>query len=361
MMLHRAPRSAAAPLAVFACLILLTGIAEGASPRLDRAERTGYLQWLHSLERSVAAREAAGAEEQRLLYPFDQPAQDGFAPRPFRHLAISKAVLELEAIWSDRDSHPSPLAALANARNYVHLSEYDSALVWYEITDRADRQGRFRDDVARESLAAALAAGDSLAAARGLTNTLGAAELADRSGEVVVAYRWLLTNRDARSLDHLIRKVAAKDSLLTPRLRFWHARALAWRERHAEALDQLRQLVAAGALSQGLEESERAWVLTEVPDLYLMLDDTAAAADLYGILAGSELGELALWGTYQLAGTALMTGDYAAAAAGYRRVCEAERHGPWQDRACATVGLAENLARLRKEGEPYGAAAFYAR
>ncbi|MCP4572077.1 MAG: hypothetical protein GY838_06955 [bacterium] len=361
MMLHRALRTTAGPLAVLGVVLLLAGASAGEPERLDGRERLGYLQWLHSLERTVAAREAGGVQEERLLYPFDLPSWEGDDPRPYRHLAIGKAVLELEEIWADREHHPSPLAALSNARNYVHLSEYDSALVWYEITERADKEGRFSEDVARESLAAALAAGDSLGAARGLTNTLGATEIARRADEVVVAYRWLLTNRDARSLDHLIQKVAAEDSLLTPRLRLWHARALAWREQPAECLAQLRLLVAGGALSQGLEESERTWVVTKVPDLYLVLDDVDAAADLYGALASSSLEELSLWGAYQLAGTALMTADYSGAAAGYRRVCEGERHGPWQDHACANAALAENLERLRKEGEPYGAAAFYQR
>lgn len=359
MCLHRALRTTAGYPAAILAVLLIAGVAAGDSPRLDSAERTGYLQWLHSLERTVAAREAGGAVEQRRLFPFDQPYWNADDPQPYRHLAISKAVLELEDMWSEREHHPSPLAALANARNYVHLSEYDSALVWYEITSRADTEGHLRDDVTRESLAAALAAGDSLAAVRGLTNTLGAPAIARRADEVVTAYRWLLTNRDARSLDHLIRKVAAEDSLLTPRLRFWHARALSWRERPDLCLEQLRILVAGGALSHGLDESERTWVVTKLPDLYLVQGDLTAASELYGILAGSSLENIALWGTYQVAGTSLMNADYAAAAAGYRRVCEAERLGAWQDQACANAVLAEKLERLREEGEPYGAAAFY--
>lgn len=359
MLSHRARRIAAGRLTALAVVFLLAGAATGGTYRLTDSARTRYLQWLHSLEKTVAAREDGGQAEQRLLFPFDVPDWGGEDPQPYRHLAIGKAVLELEKVWSDRGRYPAPLAALSHARNYVNLSEYDSALVWFEITARADTAGRFREDVARESLAAALAAGDSLAAARHLTGALGATTVASRAEEIVLAYRWLLANRDARSLDHLIQKVAAEDTLLTPHLRFWHARALGWRERHAACLDQLARLVAAGGLSLGLDEQERTWVLTKVPDLYLMLGDLEAARDLYGVLAASQLEEVSLWGAYQLAGTDLMSADFTAAVSGYRRVCEGKRYGTWQDHACANAALAENLERLRAEGEPYGAAAFY--
>ncbi len=345
---------------VLACGMMLALAATGAVA-LDTSERDGYLMWLHSLEQTAAGREAAGQEEQRLLFPFDRPAWgEGDETTPYRHLAISKAVVELEELWTDRRHGPAPLVALANARNYMNLSEYDSALVWYEITARADSAGRFVRDVARESLAAAMAAGDSLGTARRITNTLGATDIDRRTSEAVLAYRWLLVHRDARVLDLLIDKVTAADGLLDPPLRFWHARAMAWRGRHAESLDQLMDLVAgSNGRSFGLGEDERAWVLTAIPELLFLDGKTASARELYRHLAASSLQELAMWGRFQLAGLDLASARYRSAEEGFTAVCEGIRFGSWHDRACDLKDLVRQMVRIRAEGEAYGTAAFY--
>ena len=347
-------------LRVLACGLLLALAATGTGA-LENSERDGYLVWLHSLEQTVAARDASGVEERLLLFPFDRPAWgEGDDTTPYRHLAIGKAVTELEELWSDREHDLPPLLALANARNYMNLSEYDSALVWYEITARADTDGRFAREVARESLAAAMVAGDSLGTARRITNTLGVTDIDRRTGEAALAYRWLLVNRDARAIDLMIEKVAAADSLLTPPLRFWHARALAWRERHGESLAQLMTLVAGGnGLSYGLDESERGWVLVAIPDLLYLQGESTQARELYRHLASSSLEKLAMWGRYQVAGIDLANARYRAAVTGFTAVCEGTRFGSWQDMACDLRELAREMERIRAEGEPYGTAAFY--
>lgn len=359
MMLEKAKRSAQWVL----CGLLLGTTFAFAAADLDDAGRYGYLQWLHSLDRTVEARVGAGQDEQRLLFPFSLEGWNADdAATPFRHLAISKAVTELEELWVDRERGPSPLVALSNARNYVHLSEFDSALVWFEITAKADTAGRFTRHIAREGLAAAMAAGDSLGAARRVTNTLGVSDIADRSGEAALAYRWLLVNRDARAIDLMIDKVAAADTSMTPELRFWHARALAWRERRGESLDHLQHLLTtANGRTMGLSETERSWVLVAVPDLLYLQGDVGAARELYGHLAHSSQGALAAWGNYQTAGLDMAAGRYRRAVTGFEAVCEGTRYGIWQDQACALRDLATEMERIRAEGEPYGTAAFYQR
>lgn len=360
---HR-PRTGVVPAAVLAALALLAAAGGGARAGLDTPAGDGYRIWLHSLERTVAGREAAGRPESPILFPFDTPSWQGSAGVPaFRHLAISKAVAELEEIWQDRAAGQGPpaLVALANARNYLHLSEYDSALVWYAAAAAKDTAGRFAEDIARETLAAAVAAGDSLAAARAVTNTLGLGGLDGRDGEVVLAYRWLLVNRDARAVDHLIAKVAAGDSALDGRVRYWHAYALAWRGRHGESLAHLERLVGDGGLSHGLDEDERAWVLTAIPDLMHLEGDEDGARWLYRLLAGSSLPRLQLWAVYQIAGLDLAAARYAEAAAAYESLCAGPRLGTWQDQACALKDVARQLERIRAEGESYGTAAFFDR
>ncbi|HPF71151.1 MAG TPA: hypothetical protein PLQ13_10815, partial [Candidatus Krumholzibacteria bacterium] len=198
-----------------------------------------------------------------------------------------------------------------------------------------------------------------LATVRALTNTLGLSSLADRDGEIVLAYRWLLTARDARSIDHLITKVAAGDSLLDGRVRYWHAYALAWRGRYEEALQHLQILVGDGGLSHGLGEAQRAWVLSAIPDLMYLTGDEPGAAWHYRLLAASNLPALQMWGVYQTAGLDLAAGRYTESAAGYECVCGGPRIGTWQDQACALGVTARRLEKVKQEGERYGTAVFY--
>ena len=80
-----------------------------------------------------------------------------------------------------------------------------------------------------------------------------------------------------------------------------------------------------------------------------MADHGGAAAILYGMLAVQTVGEAPLWASYQLANFALRDGDYAGAADLYRRSAGAAPVAPWQLRAVALAGTADQLARVGKE------------
>ena len=351
--------------ALLVALVVLVGAGsmQAGPAGLTAAESDGYLQWLHSLETAVTARLEADMPEANLLFPFDQPAWDLDDPRPYRHLSISKAVTSLEAEWNNRGNGriKSTLIALANARNYVNLSEYDSALVWYSLAAQLDSSGSFRHEIAREGLACAASAKDSLGMAQLMTNTLGASELMGRQDELTLAYRWLLAEKDAESLAHLVQKVEAHPAVLEARLQFWHTYALSWLGRQDESLDHLRQLVRTGGLSHDLTESQRAWVLVAIADTYFLLGETPMAQDLYRTLSSSRMLELKLWGKYQLAGLAFIDNNYLGAGKGFTEVCEGTRLGAWQDHACAMVEIARELERIKAEGEPYGVANYYER
>lgn len=337
-----------------------TGAEAPATGALTEAERSGWLQWLHSLEQSVNGRTAAGQDEAGLLFPFDAPAWDGVEARPYRHLAIAKAVTEVEAKGGARSEAAarSPLLALSHARNYLHLSEYDSALTWYAETASLDQAGHFRRETGREALAAAICARDSAAARRAVDRTLAAPDFEGRDGEVILAIRWLLDQRDSRALETLLKRSGAPAE---PRVVFWRSYALSWLGRRAESLAELRSLLVLGGLSRGLNERERTWVLVAMPDLLLLQGSPEAAAGLYERLANSELPQLRTWGLLQSAGLAFADSRYATAAAGYRSVCDNDRQGAWGVHACAMADLADQMNRLLAEGERYGAAAQYRR
>jgi len=343
-------------------LVLLNAAVGLAGPSpLTSAEADGYRLWLHSLEEAVTARASTDLDEANLLFPFDVSAWDLDNPRPYRHLSISKAVMELETKWNGRGAGNlnSSLMALANARNYVNLSEYDSALVWYDVAARLDSTGSFRCEISREGLACAASANDSLAMAQLMTNTLGAADLQGRQAELVLAYRWLLTERDGDSLTHLVQKMESHPAVMDNNLRFWHAFALSWLGRTDEALAQLRQLVLSGGLSNGLTEKQRGWVMKALPDAYFLLGDRQAARGLYAALSACGVQELKMWGKYQVAGLDFLDSRYLSAGNGFQQVCEGERFGAWQDQACSMVSIAKQLERIKAEGEPYGVANYY--
>lgn len=334
---------------------------QGSPAGLTPAESDGYLQWLHSLEKAVTVRLESDLPEANLLFPFDLEAWDLDDPRPYRHLSISKAVTELEAQWNNRGNGNinSALMALANARNYVNLSEYDSALVWYNVAAQLDSNGSFRREIAREGLACATSANDSLAIAQLMTNTLGSSDLEGRADELILAFRWLLTEQDSESLAHLIQKINAHPSVQEPRLEFWQAYSLSWLGRPEESLVHLRQLVQTGGLSHALSESQRSWVLVGMANTYFLLGDTNTARDLYKTLSSSRVQELRMWGTYQIAGLDFIDNNYLRAGNGFQEVCESTRFGSWQDQACAMKDIAVELERIKSEGEPYGVADYY--
>ncbi len=344
------------------CLLLTwaTVAMAGVAP-LDNQESDGYLQWFHSLEHTVAAREAAGTEEGNLLYPFGYPGWKGQQHRPYRHLTISKAIMELEAQWQLRGENreESALVALAHARNYTNLSEFDSAMVWYEAAADLDTMSLFRREIGRERLAVASAIGDSLTMSQLITNTLGSVDLNGREKELILAYRWLLIQRDSEALTLLLDKVESQPEIMNNQLLFWHSFSESWLERRSACLVNLRKLVRIGGLSEGLTERQRAWVLVAIPDLMFLLGAPDQARPLYEALKDSKMNELSIWSRYQLANLDFLAGDYEKAAGGFSLVCDAPRQGSWQDQACSMSDIAHELERIRSEGEPYGIAQFY--
>ncbi len=322
-------------------------------------EADGYLQWLHSLEMGIKGRTEAGQEEGNLLFPFDLPGWEDQEIQPYRHLAISKALEELESKFDAQGRELSPLAALSNARNYINLSEYDSALVWYEIATTLDTTGNFRREIGMERLASATAALDSMAAQNYVTNTLGTSELVGREGELVLAYRWLLTQQDTETLSLLIKKTEDMDAVLTDRIRFWMAYTLSWQGENEASLNHFLKLIRSGGLSRDLTESQRSWVLAAIPDLFFLQGDTSTCRDLYEIIADSSLEQLGLWATFRMAGLDFLDCRYLKASHGFKSVCDGKRFGSWQDHACEMAGIAQEIHRIRKKGEPYGTDAFF--
>jgi len=349
----------AMPLLMTALLLALP--AGAADTGLTNPESDGYLQWLHSLEKAVEGRQKNGLEEGNLLFPFDHPGWQGIEVQPYRHLSISKAIGELEREWQLRgqDRTESPLVALANARNYMNLSEFDSSLVWYGKATELDTEGNFLREVRREKMAAAVAQRDSLAVQECITNTIGNSAVTGQESEFILALRWALVMRDQETVDLLLQKIRQDGSNLPDRLRFWVAYAYGWRQDRLTAMTHLRVLVQSGGLSRDLAESQRAWVLKAIPDFLFLEGQQDAARQLYEVMAGSSLPRLASWGHYQIANLDLLDGRYLRASEGFNRICEAKRQGSWQDHACAMTGLASEMERLKSEGEPYGVSAFY--
>lgn len=347
-------------MSTIAVAILLLAPATGAQG-LDPEQTDGYLQWLHSLEKTVAARQASDQPETNLLFPFDLPGWTPDQQRPYRHLAISKALgmMEQEYPGAERRKISSAFLALSTARNYLNLSEYDSALVWFDLAEKLDQERNFTAEIKREKLGTALAAGDSLTMVALAVNTLGATDLTDRGDEISLVYRWFLVTRDDESLRVLVQKLEQSPELLTDRVLFWHAYSLCWLGEYPRSLAAVGDLLQGGGLSRGLTESQRMWVLVAAPDLLFLTDQTDQARDLYGALAGSQIVELTNWGVQQTANLDFLDGRYLRASEGFQRVCDAKRTGSYQDHACEMARLTRELERIYSEGKPYGTAAYY--
>jgi len=336
------------------------GVAAAVAPFEDK-ESDGYLQWLHSLEQTTQAREEVEAPEGNLLFPFNRPGWDTTEDKPYRHLAISKAIMELEAQWLLRGGNreKSALVALSHARNYTNLSEYDSALVWYQAAADLDTLRLFQREIGWENMAASAASGDSLNLAQLITNTMGSSDLQGREQELVLAFRWLLTTLDSDSLKLLLKKVESQPELVSGEIKFWTAYSQSWLGSYDQCLHNLRGIIKNGGLSEGLTEGQRQWVLSAIPDLYFLLGDSEQSRSLYEVLLLSSLDNLQLWARYQLGNLAFLEADYKTASGAYGVVCEAKRMGSWQDNACEMATLATELNRIKKQGEPYGTASFY--
>ena len=328
---------------------------------LSNTESDGYLQWMHSLEKIMENRKESGLEEGNLLFPYDKPGWEGEETRPYRHLSISKAVNELEREWLLRGEKKteSSLIALANARNYVNLSEYDSALVWFDTAAKLDVSKNFMREISRERLATAAANRDSLTMLTCITNTVGQSAVTGYESEYILALRWLLIHKDPETIDLVLKKIESEDTVLSDRLRYWVAYSLAWRENRTAAMTHLRVLIGSGGLSRDLTETQRSWVLFSIPDFFFLNGDNASAMELYKLLVNSPLPELSTWGRFQIANMDFLAGRYLRASEGFQRVCDAQRLGSWQDQSCEMVKVAKEIERIKSEGEPYGAGSFY--
>ena len=355
---RRHPQSWPGPL--LAVLLLLAAPSAGAGD-FGAAAQQDYRMWLHSLERTVKAQAGRETPEPPALYPFGTRPPAGEESQVWRHLSIGRALGRLEGDREalERVRGGTAFQAVSLARSYWNLSEYDSSLVWYERAARRDTTAAYHEDIGRESLAAAIALGDSLLITQMLLNTIGTSRLEGREEELALAYRYLLAERNTHELELLVSKLARNEDRMGPRLRYWHAFALTSLGRWDRALDQLQRLLAGGGLSHGLGRLQRCWVLTTVPDLLFLLGRGAEARPLYAQLTESELPELQGWAAYQLGNLDFLAMKYDRARLAYVRLCGSEETGAWRERACAMAELAELLAAIKTEGEAYGRAASY--
>jgi tetratricopeptide (TPR) repeat protein len=338
----------------------------------DSSGNDAWTRWLLALESAVTTREAAKHPEANLLYPLDVSAGAEAPAQPYRHLAIAKAVGELENSGKRRGSghgggndnadsdgghgsDGSPLLALANARNYLNLSEYDQALEWYRQAAVRDGDGLFRREIGRETLMAAICARDTAAAGLAVAATLAAPEYDGRTNEIVLAFRWLLNRQDGATLGWLLQRTAAPEVAGDERIAFWRAYALSWLDRRDECLTELRGLLAQGGSGRSLNEREQGWVLTATADLLLLAGARDEAEAHYVRLAESPVPNLRMWGRLQSAGLAFLAHRYRDAGVGFRAVCESDGQGTWGAHACAMADIAGQLDKLLPEGERYGA------
>ncbi len=347
---------------VLSAVVALAASSWGQEPApMIQVEQDGYLQWLHSLEQEVAARQDKKIVENHALYPFNNEEVAICDSTPYRHLTIAKALGVLETQFQDprHARNLSGLVALANARNYVNLTEYDSSLVWFNVAAQRDTAGDFTSELKVESLAAAIAANDSLRLA-GQIRELTSAGVRDRDPlETVLALRWCLVSGDPAQLDQLCDDFWAARDVLNNSQCYWLARVLHKLGRSESLYTELKVLIRNGGLSLGLTEDERAWTLTTLADVSYLLGLESQARELYSTLTESPLESLNLWATYQLAGMDMADGEFLAASTGYSTVCRAQAQGSWHDQACAMEKAAQELERIRREGEPYGTSRFY--
>jgi hypothetical protein len=255
----------------------------------------------------------------------------------------------------------TPFAALNTARNYRNLAEYAEALAWYTQASAWDSAGHFAAEIGWEALASAVALTDSLKIVAHLVNTLGASDLKGRDRELILLFRYLIATHDLTNLRLLEKKVAGQQDRLSCRLRTWYAFSLVNSRAWSLGLAQLRRVILAGTLDQGLTDQEMAWVLTAIPDLLCLTNQEEAAAILYQILAQCTVPYLQLWGLFQLAHLDFLAGQYQRAQSNFDRVCDHQNAARWQQAACDMARLANTMRQIKAEGEPYGASAFYER
>ncbi len=325
------------------------------------AERDSYVSWLHAAAAadSIAAADSTARIVDSLYpsgyagdYRLELPLIDlGSATRGMEAALARSRVADMDhEIGPQRDLG----RALALARNYRLLTEYDHALELYrEVLGSRPEPG-----IAVEAFATAVLHGDSLQVTRELLNIVGASGLAERAGEVELGYRYLLSRGSSKDLELLMQKVDAQPQPMPARIRFWHSFAHG-RLGHDEAmLYHLRLLLAEKPDLAGLPAMAGGWVAGIVPDLLLGLGRIDQAAEHYELLAKVGPRSRRDWGRHQLGNIRLLQGDYAAARACLENISNAgdEDRRQWRRRVAMLADAAARLDRIRKEGEPYGTA-----
>ncbi len=356
-----------------AVLLLLLGAGAGPARAdgLTDAEFDGYLAWLESLLGHAATADTHEASSR--LFPFDL-AGDGGAdlglviavdPNGSHHgegghpgeggheidalVVAGRGLIDLEHELRRPRSRRDVSAhdALRAARQYRHAAEYDSALAWYGRAAALDAAGELQTQIARESLATAVAHGDSTLVARHLLANLSGEPDAEAS---VIALRYLIAHRDEANLARL---AAAADGhgAHDPTLAVWLAYAHSTLGDWTACLDGLRGVLALGAPSPELSAPLRAWVLVTVPDMLFLAGDHEGAGALYRALAASEIPGVATWARLQGASLDLLGGRHAAASSVFTALCGDEAAEPWRAFACEMAKHSENLTRFGAEAQ----------
>lgn len=354
---HRKKRAGGLVLAMFLSLVSIPQ--QLFSQGLTSAEQDGFLIWLHALESTIASREAAGLSEDRLLYPGGIKSAPESREPSLLDVARSLEELESQPRLLQEPTPRSALHALNRARNYLSLAEYDSALVWYETTVQRDAQAEFALDMGREMLSTAIALRSVPTVRRHIQDLLHQSSAEKRESELELAFRFMLATCDTSQLNDMLAQLAARKFEQSGQIRYWRAFSLNWLGRWAESLALLKELVASDGYSYGLDEAQRAWVLTAIADQTFLTGTRDAATPLYRALAASSLGELAIWAACQVAAFDLMEGRFLEAGTALERLCRMKENATWRQHACRLAALSDELQRLRDEGRPHGADVYY--
>ncbi len=351
--------------------VLLLHLGIGPTPAradgLTDVEFRGYLAWLQSVLGHASTNEHPNAGGR--LYPFDLVGDDGaeFAvvvaadghgghgghgggdPDADILIVAGRGLIDLEhELRRPRSRRElSSREALRVARQYRHAAEYDSALAWYDRAGALDVTGELQTQIARESLATAVAHGDSAVVARQVLASLAGEPGAE---ETVIALRYLIAHRDDSSLARLAAATAGR-APHDPTLAVWLAYAHSTLGDWPTCLTELRALLALGGPDADLSAPLQAWVLVAVPDMLFLAGDHEGAGALYRALAASEIPGVATWARLQVANLDLLGGRHADASTAFAALCNDEAAAPWRAFACEMAEQSEHLTRYGAEAK----------